>query len=98
MKEFLQQFKFWLEHLFTPHCDECDARKQCKNCEQLYMIIERERAERSKLIALLHPAQQEQEKVEIDWESINKPMSWAARREKLEQEAYKKAHQSDANQ
>lgn len=93
------QFKYWLEHLFKPHCDECVAAKHCHNCEQLYMLLERDRDERARLVSLLHPAQQEQEQINIDYEAIRNPNSWRAQKAKLEREAFLKAHRDEnANQ
>ena len=86
------QFKVWINHLFTPHCDECVERAHCYNCDQLYQLIERERNERSKLIQLLTPQQVAENNIEVDYQSINRPLTWRAKKQQLEREAYLEAH------
>lgn len=90
---FFNQFYIWLCHLFTPHCDECLHRGDCKNCDQLYQLLERERIERNKLIELLSPKQISEANVEVDYQNISKPLTWRAQREQLERDAFRKAHQ-----
>src|SRR5690242_12868926 len=87
-------FRHWFIHLFTPHCDECEARKQCKNCDQLYMLLERERLERSKLIDLLTlPINTETAPQATPEEyKFMPPLTWRARREQLERDSFLKAH------
>lgn len=87
------QFSIWFIHLFTPHCDECLHRGDCKNCEQLYLLLERERIERTKLIDLLTPQQVAESNVEVNYSDISKPLTWRARKEQLERDAFRKAHQ-----
>lgn len=108
MKEFLSgffnQFYIWLCHLFTPHCDECIRRKQCHNCDELYQLIERERAQHMKIIEMLTapPIKTEMEVPEVDYTALKGLSSWPARRAQLERDAYLQAHRpkdiNDANQ
>lgn len=86
------QFKIWVEHLFTPHCDECISRAHCHNCDQLYQLIERERIERSKLISLLTPQQIAESNIEVDYSQISRPLTWKAKKQQLERDAYLEAH------
>lgn len=88
-----ERFKIWLEHLFTPHCAECEEAKECKNCIALRLQLEQERAERIKLIELLASNSKltESDK-EIDWDKLPPRNSWKATRQKLERDSYKQAH------
>lgn len=92
------QFKAWVIHLFTVHCVDCIESTRCQNCDQLYQLLERERIERNKLIDLLTPKQITDNEVEVNYENINRPLTWAARREQLEQQARELARSRDANQ
>lgn len=48
------QFLSWIHHAFNPHCAVCIeqkfADKQCDSCDTLRYILEREKAEKLKLI------------------------------------------------
>lgn len=83
----------WLEHLFTPHCDECIAAKQCKRCDELFELLERERAERIKLINVITavPARSDDDNPSVDYSNIGK-LSWRAKREQLERDSFRAAH------
>lgn len=51
------QFRNWLHHLFEPHCPDCVEQrlrdKECGNCEVLRYLLEREKAEKLKLIEFI---------------------------------------------
>lgn len=87
------QMRAWFIHLFTSHCEECDARNQCKHCDELFQLLERERAERLRILDIFttQRAPIEESHDTVDYSKIG-PLSWRSKRQQLEHDSFMKAH------
>lgn len=79
----------WLHHLFNPHCVSCVEERQCRQCELLLTLLERERVDKNKLIEALVKKDEVSETpiipvVEQTKEPVFRHLSWSARRVELE--------------
>lgn len=94
MREILSQIKEWVLHLFTTHCDEC--RPHCENCDYLRLLIEQERAERSKLLSMM--LEEHHESNDIDpYVNVKKYTPMKVRLQRLEAESREKARRERAD-
>lgn len=98
MREFINQFKHWLIHLFAVHCEECNHAKECKNCEVLRSLLETEKYEKQQLFIKLFDAQnkpEEEPELDIDYSRLKeisrKYQPWKMRQQLLQDEDREKA-------
>ena len=75
----------WFHHLFNPHCPECAAEKECRSCDTLRQLLEAERAEKYKLLALInHKEPVVEQDVNTQDYDIAKHIPWRVRQQQLE--------------
>lgn len=86
MRELVAALRVWILHKLSTHCDECDNSKQCTNCEYLRLILEQERAERSRLLSLILSDNHESNEVD-PFTNVKTYKPWNVRRAELERQA-----------
>lgn len=97
IKEIWLAFKGWLLHLLDPHCDGCEHDKQCKNCEYLRLLIEQERAEKGRILAMMFEEKEVTETVNTaDWKPVSRFTPWHVTRQRLERDSRIKAEKLKA--
>lgn len=96
MKEILIQIREWVLHLFNPHCDECARESECKNCDYLRLMIEQERAEKTRILGMMMHEEHQTENVD-PFQSVKRFTPWNAKRQQLEQASREESRRRKAN-
>jgi hypothetical protein len=97
MKEIWEQFKEWIIHKLSFHCEDCLHANDCKNCEHYLHLLEQQRIQIDKLQEYIFELNKPNVKeVEIDLSEIkpivnNKYVPWSVKRQQLEQEDRERA-------
>lgn len=100
IKEVLLVIKDWIIHVFSPHCIDCEHDSVCQNCEYLKLLVEQERAEKSKILAMMfEPRTVEDTDNEVEERKpINTFVPWRVKRHKLEMAARRKNVANESGQ